>query len=297
MANNQIWLLFKSLRPKQWIKNLIIYAGLIFAKRLFVFSDFLIVSYAFLLFCLLTGCTYLINDLKDFEKDKLHPKKKFRPLAQGTLSNLFALVFIIIGLIAALFLSFILNYTFVLIVLIYLIMMLGYTFGLKEVVILDAFIIAAGYVLRGIAGMEVIGVEMSPWFLICASLIALFVVFCKRKNELLVLGKNAVSHRNILLEYNNSLLDQLISITSSSVVLTYSLYTLSPETIAKFQTRKLVYSVPFVLFGLFRYLYLVYRKDKGGNAEKLLLIDPFLVLVAIGWIATIILIIYGKGII
>jgi 4-hydroxybenzoate polyprenyltransferase len=179
------------------------------------------------------------------------------------------------------------------IILAYMLLMVGYTFGLKEIVILDAFVIALGFVLRGLAGGEVLQVEISPWFMVCAFLLALFIVFCKRKHELLVLTSQAISHRRVLADYNQPLLDTLVSVVTAAVAVTYSLYTLVPETIAKFQTSNLVYTIPFVLFGLFRYLFLVYKKEEGGSAEKLMLTDPFLIINMLVWVVLVVIIIYG----
>lgn len=292
MKHSLITNLFISMRPQQWVKNLIIYAGIIFAQQFFKGPSFLKVSFAFLLFCLITSCIYLINDLKDIEKDKIHPIKKFRPLSSGRLSPKIVLIFLIVLAPLCLWLSFWLDLRFGFIVLLYFFIMVGYSFGLKEIIIIDAFIIAMGFVLRGIAGVEVMGIEMSPWFFLCASLLALFIVFCKRKHELLVLNEQAGLHRTILKQYNHTLLDQLVSITAASVILTYALYTLAPETVLKFNTRKLVYTVPFVLLGLFRFLYLVYKKEKGGSAEKLMLSDWPLICVMFSWLGAVLIILY-----
>lgn len=289
----QILLLLESARPKQWVKNLIIFAGFIFAQRFFVVADLTKVLWAFILFCLVSSCIYFINDLKDVKTDQLHEKKKKRPLASGKLSPWFVIAVLLILLPAIIIAAFVLNYYFGLIITTYALMMIAYTYGLKNVVIIDAFIIATGFVLRGVAGLVVIGAEMSAWFFVCALLLALFIVFCKRRNELVVLGDQAINHRQILAEYNKPLLDQLISIVASAIIVTYSLYTLAPETIAKFNTGNLVFTVPFVLLGVFRFLYLVYKKEKGGSAEKLMLTDLYLILVMLGWISTAFIVIYA----
>jgi len=289
----QVLLLIKSARPKQWVKNLIIFAGIIFALKLFVLADFVKVFSAFVLFCSISSCVYFVNDLKDIKTDQLHAKKKDRPLASGQLSPLLVVMALLVLLPPTIFGSFILNFYFGLIITFYVLMMLAYTFGLKNIVIIDAFIIAAGFVLRGVAGIVVIGVGMSAWFFVCAMLLALFIVFCKRRNELVVLGDQAINHRKILAEYNTPLLDQLISIVSAAIIVTYSLYTLAPETIAKFNTRGLVFTVPFVLLGVFRFLYLVYKKERGGSAETIMLTDWYLIFVMLGWILSAFIIIYG----
>ncbi|MFA5839259.1 MAG: decaprenyl-phosphate phosphoribosyltransferase [Candidatus Margulisiibacteriota bacterium] len=290
----QFYYLWISLRPKQWLKNLIIFAGILFALKLSNLPLFINTVYAFLLFCAVTSCIYLINDLKDMQNDKLHSSKKLRPLASGALSPIIAKLFVIVALPFSLFFSYQLNVNFCYLVVAYIIIMLGYTFGLKKIVILDAFIIAAGYVIRAVAGVEVIGVVFTPWFLVCAFLLALFIVFCKRRNEILVLGENAVIHRLVFQEYNLQYLDQLISVVTAAIILTYSLYTLSSETVQKFNTSNLIYTVPFVIFGLFRYLYLVYKKDEGGSAENLMLSDIPLIGAMFGWLFAVIVILYWR---
>jgi len=290
MLNN----LIISLRPKQWLKNLIVYAGIVFSLRLFVLGDLIKVSYAFLLFCAVTSTIYLLNDLLDRESDRLHPKKKLRPLASGQLSPAVAIAAIIVLLPLSLWLASLLSLKFTVIVVAYYIMMFGYVFGLKKMVIVDAFIIAAGYVLRGVAGIEVINIDMSPWFLVCASLLALFIVFCKRRHELMLLGEGADRHRASLKGYGAVFLDQLIAIVTAAVIVTYSLYTLAPETVVKFHTQKLILTVPFVLFGLFRFLYLVYNEEEGGSAETIMLTDWPLIVTMLGWLGAVLTILYGR---
>jgi len=291
---SQFYFLWISMRPKQWLKNLIIFAGIIFALKLTNLPLLINTFYAFVLFCVVTSCIYLINDLNDRQKDLLHASKKQRPLASGVFYPIIAILFVSIFLPISVFLSYLLNINFCYLVLAYIILMLGYTFGLKKIVILDAFIIAAGYVIRAVAGVEVIGVVFTPWFLICAFLLALFIVFCKRRNEILVLGENAVIHRLVFQEYNLQYLDQLISVVTAAIILTYSLYTLASETVQKFNTTNLIYTVPFVIFGLFRYLYLVYKKDEGGSAENLMLTDVPLISAMLGWLIAIICILYWR---
>jgi 4-hydroxybenzoate polyprenyltransferase len=293
---NKIYLLIISLRPKQWIKNLIVFAGILFAQKIFDPAMFLKTIEAFVIFCAASSSVYLINDLRDQEQDRLHPKKKHRPIASGAVAPSLAWVTLVILLPAILILSFWLNYVFGLIVLLYLIMMFGYTYRLKEIAVLDAFIISGGFVLRGVAGVEIVGIYISPWFLICASLLALFIVFCKRRHEVLVLKDNAEAHRKILSEYNAPFLDQLIGIISSATIVTYILYTLAPETVAKFHTRGLLLTAPFVVFGLFRFLWFVYRKNDGGSAEDIIIKDPIMVMTMVGWLAAAILVLYGKAI-
>ena len=287
---NQFFYLFESLRPKQWVKNLIVFAALIFAQKALVLKLSLRAVFAFVVFCGISSCIYLINDLKDIKKDKLHPDKSRRPLASGKLSKSPALLFLICFTPLFLFLAFWFNLFFGIVVFIYFVLMLAYTFYLKEIVILDAFIISTGYVLRGVAGAVIVSVEISFWFFICASLLALFIVFCKRRHELLILDAESIKHRRVLVEYNTLLLDQFISIVAASTVVAYSLYTVAPETILKFHTENLIFTIPFVLFGLFRYLYLVYKKDGGGSAEKIMLSDKPLIFDMFAWLLVVFLV-------
>ena len=172
--------------------------------------------------------------------------------------------------------------------------MLFYTFLLRDIVILDVFSIAAGFVLRAVAGVVVIAVALSPWLVICTILLALFIALGKRRHELVSLAGRAVEHRKILDEYNPQLLDQLISAVAGSTVMAYALYTLWPDTTLKFGTHNLIYSIPFVLYGIFRYLYLIYQKDKGGKPEEIVLTDLPLIVDLVLWIAALMVIIYLK---
>lgn len=286
--------LFKSLRPQQWTKNFFVFAGIVFSLQFFEIALLLKVVYAFVIFCMLSSAIYLINDVRDISGDRKHPKKKFRPIASGQVSIQVALGLALVFLIIAIPVSFYLDFSFALIAVAYIVLMVFYTFLLREVVILDVFSIAAGFVLRAIAGVVVIGVELSPWLIICTILLALFIALGKRRHELITLTE-AAGHRKILDEYSPQLLDQLISITAGSTIVAYALYTLWPETIAKFGTKNLVYSVPLVLYGIFRYLYLIYKKDKGGRPEKILLTDLPLIINIILWIGVLFVIVYWKG--
>ena len=262
-----------SMRPKQWTKNIIIFAALIFSQNLFHAQSFLRVLEAFLLFTLLCGSVYIFNDLIDIEKDRCHPKKSQRPLASGKLKPTNAvLVSILLGVTALVF-SFLLDLRFGMVVLSYLILQLAYTFSLKHIVILDVFSVAAGFVLRVLGGAVVIDVPVSTWLLICTMLLALFLSFCKRRHELVNLEAEAVNHRRSLKEYSSYLLDQMIAVVTASTLISYALYTMSEETVEKFGTTNLRYTIPLVLFGIFRYLYLIHQKDEGGNPESIILKD------------------------
>jgi 4-hydroxybenzoate polyprenyltransferase len=226
------------------------------------------------------------------EEDRFHPKKSKRPIASGTISKYQALgIFILLSL-SSLLLAFFLNRNFFAASLIYFLLQLFYSIKLKDVVILDVFIIAAGFVIRVIAGGLVIEVSLSSWLLICTILLALFLSMSKRRHELLLLEENASSHRPILKEYSAYLLDQMIAVVTASTLIAYCLYTISEETIKKFGTKNLVFSTPFVLYGIFRYLYLIHQREKGGSPEELIIKDKPLLIDILLWIGTVIVILY-----
>lgn len=285
--------LLKTLRPQQWTKNLFVFAGIVFALKFFELVLLLKVIYAFIIFCFLSSAIYIINDIKDLESDRKHPQKKFRPIASGEIGIPLALGIAVVLSIVSIFTAFYLDFSFALVACTYFALMILYAYLLRDLVILDVFSIAAGFVLRAIAGVVVISVELSPWLVICTILLSLFIALGKRRHELVTLAETAVEHRKILDEYNPQLLDQLISAVAGSTVMAYALYTLWPETVAKFGTRNLVYSVPFVLYGIFRYLYLIYQKEKGGKPEEILLTDIPLMINILLWIGSIIVIIYA----
>jgi 4-hydroxybenzoate polyprenyltransferase len=267
-----------SMRPKQWTKNAILFAALIFSKNLFHAQSFLRVLEAFILFTLLSGSVYIFNDLMDIEKDRCHPKKSQRPLASGKLKPTNAIIASILIGITGLFFSFLLNLRFGLVVFSYIILQLAYTLSLKHIIILDVFSVAAGFLLRVLAGAVVIDVPVSTWLLVCTMLLALFLSFCKRRHELVNLEAEAVNHRESLKAYSTYLLDQMIAVVTASTLISYALYTMSTETVQRFGTTNLKYTIPLVLFGIFRYLYLIHQKDEGGNPESIILKDKPMIL-------------------
>src|SRR5213594_3456876 len=259
-----------SLRPRQWVKNLFVFAGLVFGQRLFTPAVWPALG-AFAIFCGLSGVVYLVNDVADRDQDRLHPKKRERPIAAGRLPIRVAL-----GVAVA-----------------YVVLLTAYSTWLKHIVIVDVLTVAVGFVLRALAGTLAIDVAISGWLLICTILLALFLALGKRRHEYLALGAEAARHRPILAEYNAGLLDQMIAVVTASTVTAYALYTMSPETVAKFHTQLLPVTLPFVLYGIFRYLYLLYRRQLGGNPSELFLNDRALLLNTACWIAAVLLIIYG----
>jgi 4-hydroxybenzoate polyprenyltransferase len=284
--------IIKSLRIQQWIKNFFVFAPLIFSQNVFNLPLLVKTAFAFILFCILSGAAYILNDIQDLEEDKLHPLKSKRPLASGRLektSAFFAFIFLaLLGLAGA----FLLNFYFFIALLVYFVLQIAYSGWLKHVVIIDVFLIATGYLIRVIAGGLAIEIQLSPWLFICTILIALFLALSKRRHELVLLDKNAEIHRPILKEYTPQLLDQMIAVVTASTVISYCLYTVSTETVAKFGTKNLLFTVPFVLYGIFRYLYLVHQKDEGGSPEALIIKDKPLLVDLFLWISTAMLILY-----
>jgi 4-hydroxybenzoate polyprenyltransferase len=284
--------LLVSLRPRQWVKNLFVFGGLVFSQRLFTASVWPALG-AFAIFCALSGAIYLFNDVADRDKDRLHPSKRERPIASGLLAIPVALgsamVLIVVGLAAAAALS----PRFAVVALAYVGLLSLYSVALKHVVIVDVLTVAMGFVLRAVGGALAIGVDISGWLLICTILIALFLALGKRRHEYLTLDGEAARHRPILAEYSAGLLDQMIAVVTASTVTAYALYTMSPETVAKFHTQLLPATLPFVLYGIFRYLYLLYRRQLGGNPSELFLNDRALLVNTVGWILAVLLIIYG----
>lgn len=241
---------------------------------------------AFCLFCLLSGSMYLLNDVVDRENDRRHPIKRLRPIAAGRLAPRTALAAALVIGVGSLALSFALGTGFALSAIAYVALITGYSCWLKHVAILDVLTISGGFVIRAVAGAAAIPVAMSSWFLLCTTFLALFLALCKRRHEVSSLGDGAVNHRSVLLHYSVSLLDQMIAMAAAASVLSYCLYTMSAETVMKFGTRSLALTIPFVLYGVLRYLYLVHERDMGGRPEAALLTDkPLLVDVALWFLA------------
>jgi 4-hydroxybenzoate polyprenyltransferase len=284
--------LLASLRPRQWVKNLFVFAGVIFSQQLLTPRAWTALA-AFVIFCGLSGAIYLFNDVVDADKDRLHESKRRRPIASGALPIGTALGFGVLLLAGCLAAAFRLSPAFGLVALFYGALLTAYSVWLKHLVILDVLTVAAGFVLRAVAGAVAVDAEISGWLLICTILIALFLALGKRRHEYRSLTGDAAAHRPILAEYSESFLDQMISVVTASTVTTYALYTMSPETVAKFHTRLLPLTLPFVLYGIFRYLYLLYRRDLGGNPSDLLVTDRGLLLDALLWMVTTLVIIYG----
>jgi 4-hydroxybenzoate polyprenyltransferase len=294
---NGVWstcgLLATSLRPWEWTKNVFLFAALFFSKNLLNAELLAKTLLAFGLFCLATGGVYIINDIWDRGEDNRHPQKRSRPIASGELSVAVAAPAAVMLLAIAVSGAFLINLAFGLVTSTYVILNIVYSQWLKHAVILDVFSIAAGFVLRVVAGAVAIDVVMSHWLIICTMLLALFLGFTKRRYEVVALASDASLHRRVLAEYNPLFLDMMIGIVTSATVIAYALYTVSAETIQRFNTDKLLLTVPFVLYGIFRYLYLVYHKSQGWNPAHALLSDGPLLLNIFLWVIVSALVLYS----
>jgi 4-hydroxybenzoate polyprenyltransferase len=270
--------LVRELRPKQWTKNLVLFAGLIFSRNAGDLDLGARSLLGFICFCLISSAVYLLNDIADREVDKLHPIKRFRPVASGELKPRFAWTAALILIAAGGTIAVTLGGSFTAVFFVFLALNLLYSFKLKQVLGLDVLSIAIGFVLRAIAGVRVLtavqpDIELSPWLLVCTLFLALFLGLGKRRAELVQLSETAGRHRTALANYSVQLLNQMIAMVSAATVISYSIYTISPGTVQKFHTQKLVYTIPFVVYGLWRYLYLVFERESGGNPSEVLLTD------------------------
>ena len=283
--------LFVSLRPKQWTKNGLLYAGLVFALKLRQLDLLLLATAAFVVFCALSSGIYLINDLVDAKKDYKHPVKRHRPIASGRLPRRVAVGAAVMLLGVGLPSAFLINVPFGLLALGYVALTTAYTFSLKHIVILDIFSLAAGFVLRAVAGAVAVSVPISSWLYVCTLLAALFLGITKRRHELVLLEADAGHFRPILDEYTPELLQQMSAVVTSALVMAYSLYTFSAPNLP--QNQAMMLTIPFVIYGVFRYLYLVHVKDAGGSPEEVLLKDKPLLADAILWGLSCVVILYA----
>lgn len=287
--------LVETMRPKQWIKNLIVFGPLIFSRHLFEAPKILEAAAAFALFSLSASVVYLVNDLADIERDRAHPKKKHRPLPSGRLQPWQALAAALLlgpgGLIAAAAVS----PALALVLFVYVAMNLGYSLGLKNVVLIDVMFLASGFVLRVLGGAFAINVPPSEWLVMCTMLLASFLGFAKRRHELVLMENDAASHRKVLSHYSPELLDQLILISTACTLMSYALYTVSPATTARVGSSALMYTVPFVMYGVFRYLYLVHKHDEGGDPTRVFFTDRPLIVDILLWVVASTTILYAGG--
>ena len=287
--------IIQTLRPYQWTKNSLVFAALIFSLSFFQ-TDLLLRSFAaFLLFCAASSAAYIMNDLKDLKEDRLHPLKKNRPLPSGKLSAGIAIAIMVLLAATAITGSVVLHRKFAVVLGLYFLLNIGYSFGLKKIVILDVMMVSAGFLLRALAGAAVIDVEASRWLFLCTLMLALMLTTGKRYHEISFLQKEAGNHRKSLSNYNLPLLEAMLLISGGASILTYSLYTISAETINHIGTPNLIYSTLFVVFGVFRYLYLLYVKAEGGDPARLVISDIPFIINGILWICSILFIIYYQN--
>ncbi len=281
-----------SMRPRQWVKNTFLFSGLVFSKNLLQAELLMKVSAGFILFCLAASSIYIFNDIQDRENDRRHPEKRRRPITLGNLQVKKAyFVSILLGVTALVFAS-VLDLTFFAILVTYILLNLAYSLKLKQVVILDIMCIAFGFVLRILAGTTLGRITPSDWLIVCTMTISLFLGFSKRRNELVFMVDHAGDQRKVLADYSLPFLDQMIAMVTACTVMSYILYTVSSETVARFGTRNLIFTIPFVLFGIFRYLYLIYHKRRSEEPTDLILRDfPSLFNILL-WLGMVIFIIY-----
>jgi 4-hydroxybenzoate polyprenyltransferase len=285
--------IFDEMRPKQWIKNTLLFFPLVFSGGLFDGVKLFAVISGFVALCAASSGMYIINDIFDRQHDQEHPIKKKRPIARGDMGIALA-IFIAVGLVSfSLIVGFWLQLQFGSIVLCYLIMNVLYSRWLKHLIILDVLVLALFFIIRVIGGALLANVEASFWLLICTFMLATFLGFSKRRHELTLLEKGAPGHRQVLKSYDAYFLDQMIAVVTTSTLMSYILYTVSEETFLKFGTRNLLYTVPFVLYGVFRYLYLIHKKESGGDPVSVMVSDKGMIVNLIAWITTVVIIIYG----
>ncbi len=279
------------MRPRQWTKNLLVFAALTFDLQLDDPGRVLIAIAAFFVLCLASGAVYLVNDLLDAETDRLHPVKRHRPIASGRLPMPVARAAAVAAIVLAPIAGWLLRPGFGVIVVCYIALILAYSFWLKHHVIIDVFAISGGFVLRAAGGAVVLAIPISPWLYVCTVLLSLFLGFAKRRNEMRLLEAAAGQHRRNLDEYSVELLDQLILLTAAASIMSYSLYTFTAEALP--ENHAMMLTIPFVLYGIFRYLLLVYVREEGGAPEQLLLSDrPLLGSVAL-WGCAVVAVLYG----
>ncbi len=284
--------LLRTMRPRQWAKNVFVFAGVVFDGRLFDPVPLGRTIVAFVIFCLLSSAMYLINDVVDADKDRRHPTKRNRPIASGELSPKVAVAAAVILTVGSLAGAFAINTPLGLVSLAYLALMMAYSFYLKRLVIIDVMVIAAGFVLRVMAGAAAVQVtRFSPWLYMCSTLLALFIAINKRRNELLLLAEDANNHRASLGDYNLEFLDTMTSLVTATLLASYSFYTFSAPNLPA--NHSMMLTIPFVLYGVFRYLFLVHARGLGGAPEEIVLSDKPLILTLVLWGVTVCLVLYA----
>lgn len=284
--------LLGEMRPKEWTKNLLVFSGLIFSRSLLDSHNVAVSLGGFAAFCMVSSGVYLFNDLCDLENDRNHPVKRNRPLASGVLNVNVARIVMLLLFAGAIFLAFSLSAAFAVIIGIYLAINIAYSLRLKHLVILDVIIISSGFVLRAVSGAVILNVEVSAWLVLCTSMVALLVGFGKRRHELVLLTDAAASHRASLDDYSTEFLDAMMTICGGAGVITYALYTMSEDTVNRFGTRNLLVTLPFVIYGIFRYLFLIHKRQAGGDPVQLLFRDRASFINILLWILAVCAVIY-----
>ena len=291
-STSRLAAIVRSARPHQWIKNTLVLAALVFGQRLFVLHDVMLAAVAFVAFCALSSAGYILNDIADRDADRLNPEKCDRPLARGDLPVAAATRAALALAAIAVALSVALGLAFVGIAVAYAALQLVYSLWAKHQVIVDVIAVSVGFVLRAFAGGVAIHVEVSPWLVFITFVLALFLVLARRRHELIALGDDAIAHRSALSEYSVRLVDQMISIVAGATLVSYMIYTASAEVEAKLGTQHLYLTVPFVAFGILRYLYLIDERNEGGDPARALLGDRPLMLAVALWILTDVALLY-----
>jgi 4-hydroxybenzoate polyprenyltransferase len=293
MKKSAEWLAYvRTLRPKQWTKNGLLFAALAFSVHKVQWLDWVYGVLGFMVFCLISGAVYIMNDVADIQKDRAHPLKSKRPIAAGQIKPSIAIGYGMVILALSLLVAFKLGLFFGIVSTAYFVLNIAYSFYLKHIVIIDIMSIASGFVLRAVAGAAVIHQPLTAWFLICTMLLALFLAVSKRRHELIDMGSNPEAQRRVLRHYSVQLLDQMISIVTTAAIISYALFTFTSG-----HTLHLMWTIPIVVYGIFRYLYLIYQQDKGGSPEQVLLEDkPILVTVLLfGVVSIVIVYLSSKG--
>ena len=283
-------------RPKQWLKNAFVFAPLIFAKELFLLGPFIVAVKAFVAFCLTASAIYIINDVADLEADRAHPLKKNRPLAAGRMTIRQAMAVLVLLLVLDVAVVFDMKSRFAAILAVYFVLNIAYSWKLKEVVLLDVFAVAAGFMFRMLGGAFAIDVEVSNWLVLCSLFISLFLGFAKRRGELVQVGTGgSLTERKVLQLYRVDFVDQMLTIAAAGTVISYALYTMAPRTIDVFGTERLIYTTVFVVYGIFRYLYLVHTTPAIENPANAVTADLPIMVTGLLWITSCVVLIYFRS--